>query len=379
MLLNNKRILIIKPSSLGDIVHTLPITHAIKRCFPDCSIGWIVQRSFAPLLEADDSIDTVYPIHIPSTSDPQAGRWTWLKAFQATISTVQELRSQFQHKPYDLILDLHASFRSGLLGRTNPGGQRVGFSEAKELNTLFQQHLINTPPTTMHAQDKNLLFCKYLGIKVTKEDFHLCTDEGHRQAVRKFLHSQQISTDTPSPVVYANPAARWQSKFWPIEHWAYLADKLHNEEIPIIFGGGPQDTEYIASITRLMKTEPIIAAGHLTLPQSAALIQYASLYIGLDSGPMHLAALAGTPVVALFGPTHPAKVGPYSLVKNKHRILRAEKLGCLECRNRNCSYRSCMRKITPERVYRTATPLLTPVSPLTKTKQNNTSHKQHES
>jgi lipopolysaccharide heptosyltransferase I len=366
MLLNNKRILIIKPSSLGDIVHTLPVVHAIKRCFPDSSIGWIAQRSFAPLLEVDNSIETVYPIHIPSTSDPQAGQWAWLKAFQATISTVQTLRRQFEQKPYDLILDLHASFRSALLGRTNLGGQRVGFSKAKELNTFFQNHLINTPATTEHAQDKNLLFCEYLGIQVKDEDFYLCTDEEHCQAAQQFLHSHHIDMDDsngsiPSlAIIYANPAARWQSKFWPVEHWASLTDQLHKKGIPVIFGGSPQDTKYIASIAQHMKTEPIIAAGQLTLPQSAALIQHSSLYIGLDSGPMHIAALARTPAIALFGPTHPNKVGPYSFNKNEHRILQAKELDCLECRKRNCSHCSCMHKISPARVYETATSLLFP-------------------
>ncbi|MCI5167225.1 MAG: glycosyltransferase family 9 protein [Candidatus Electrothrix sp. GM3_4] len=368
-LLSNKRILIIKPSSLGDIVHTLPVAHAIKRCFPDCTIGWIVQQAFAPLLQTDDSIDTVYPIQIPSTSDPQAGRWAWLKAFKETVSTLQNLHGQFQQKPYDLILDLHASFRSGLLGRTSPDGQRVGFSQAKELNTFFQKHLIDIPETIEHAQDKNLLFCTYLGIKATNEDFHLCTGEEDRQAVRQFLQPflqsyTTAETDKPSPLIYANPAARWQTKFWPIEHWAALADKLHQQGIPVVFGGSPQDAKYITSIARLMKTDPIIAAGRLTLPQSAALIQHASLYIGLDSGPMHIAALARTPVVALFGPTHPNRVGPYSPYssynseRNEHRIVRAEELDCLECRKRSCSHLSCMRKISPEMVHKAATSLL---------------------
>ncbi len=353
MLLNNKRILIIKPSSLGDIVHTLPVAHAIKRCFPNCFIGWIAQQSFAPLLQADDSIDAVYPIQIPSTSDPQAGRGAWLKALRATVGTLQKLHKEFHQKPYDLILDLHASFRSGLLGRTNPGGRRVGFNQAKELNTFFQDHLIDIPETTEHAQDKNLLFCTYLGIKATNKDFHLCTGEEDRQALQQFLQSQQINMDT-SPLIYANPAARWQTKFWPIEHWAALTDQLQKQGIPVIFGGSPQDIEYITSITRLMKTDPIIAAGRLTLPQSAALIQHASLYIGLDSGPMHIAALARTPVVALFGPTHPNKVGPYSLMSldgSEHSIIRAEELDCLECRKRSCSHLSCMRRISPEMVY----------------------------
>jgi heptosyltransferase-1 len=370
--LSNKRILIIKPSSLGDIVHTLPVAHAIKRCFPNCFIGWIAQQSFAPLLQADDSIDTVYPIQIPSTSDPQAGRWALPKAFKATISTLQQLHREFQQKPYDLILDLHASFRSGLLGRTNPGGRRVGFSQAKELNTFFQEHLIDIPETTEHAQDKNLLFCTYLGIKATDEDFHLCTGEEDRQALQQFLlplllpympteATEPTETVEPSALIYANPAARWQTKFWPIEYWAALTDKLQKQGLPVVFGGSPQDTEYITAIARLMKTDPIIAAGRLTLPQSAALIQHASLYIGLDSGPMHIAALARTPVVALFGPTHPNKVGPYNLMSldgSEQRIVRAEELECLECRKRNCSHLSCMQKISPEMVYEAAISLL---------------------
>lgn len=360
MLLNNKRILIIKPSSLGDIVHTLPLAHAVKRCFSESFIGWIVQRSFAPLLQADDSIDTVYPIHIPSTSDPQAGRWAWFNALRATVSTLHNLGGEFRQQPYNLILDLHASFRSGLLGRSNPGGQRAGFSEAKELNSFFQDHLIHIPETTEHAQEKNLLFCDYLGINATEEDFHLCTEEKDRRAMRQFLQSRLRSATHSGPLIYANPAARWQSKFWPIEHWAALTDKLHEQGRPVVFGGSLQDTEYITSIVRLMRTEPIIAAGHLTLPQSSALIQQASLYIGLDSGPMHIAALTGTPVLALFGPTHPSRVGPYTPAgsRQRHRIVRAEELDCLECRKRSCSHRSCMRKISPERVYNAATSLL---------------------
>ncbi|RWX45992.1 Glycosyltransferase family 9 (heptosyltransferase) [Candidatus Electrothrix aarhusensis] len=245
----------------------------------------------------------------------------------------------------------------------------MGFSQAKELNTFFQEHLIDIPKTTVHAQDKNLFFCTYLGIKVADEDFHLCTGEEERQALQQFLHPHLLShtvetaeTTEPSPLIYANPAARWQTKFWPIEYWATLADKLQKQGLLVVFGGSPQDTEYITSIARLMKTDPIIAAGRLTLPQSAALIQHASLYIGLDSGPMHIAALARTPVVALFGPTHPSRVGPYnpggSKHQIKHRIIRTEELDCLECRKRSCSHCSCMRKISPEMVYEAALSLL---------------------
>ncbi|MFH0825261.1 MAG: glycosyltransferase family 9 protein, partial [Pseudomonadota bacterium] len=115
-----KRILIIKPSSLGDVVHTLPLVHAIKRHCPTCFIGWVVQRGFRAVLEHDPAIDEIIPIFIPSTSDPKAGKGAFIGAFRATIAVLRDLRVRFRCRPYDLVLDLHASFRSGLLALANP-------------------------------------------------------------------------------------------------------------------------------------------------------------------------------------------------------------------------------------------------------------------
>jgi lipopolysaccharide heptosyltransferase I len=352
MQLARNRILIVKPSSLGDIVHTLPMAHALKRRFPDCFIGWIVQQAFAPLLAADASIDQLHPIQIPSTSEPQAGRWAWLTALRATLRTLKALRAQFQQAPYDLVLDLHASFRSGLLGRCNPGGLRIGFRDAKELNTLFQDQLVDAPETVRHAQAKNLLFCEQLGISPADEDFHLCCSEEDRQAAQTFLREQGAAD---KQIIHANPAARWQTKFWPIERWAALADHFAAQGRALIFGGSVQDAEHIAAIARLMRSQPVIAASRLNLAQAAALISQSAVHVGLDSGPMHIAALAGVPVVALFGPTHPERVGPWGV---PHRIVRAEGLPCLECRKRHCGHLSCMNGISVQAVAEAARELL---------------------
>lgn len=351
--ITSSRILIIKPSSLGDIVHTLPVVHALKRCFSGCSIGWIVQRAFAPLLEHDPAVDTVYPVQIPSTSDPQAGRFVYLHALQATITTLQGLRRQFKQAPYDLVLDLHASFRSGLLGRTNPGGLRMGFKGAREMNTFFQDQLIAVPEDVEHALEKNLFFCDQLGCSVSAEDFSICCSRDDVHEVQLFLHQQDIADDVR--VIYANPAARWQTKFWPVELWAELADRFSTRGTVMVFAGSGHDKAFIETIIRQMKTRPVVAAGRFSLPQSVALIQRSCLYVGLDSGPMHMAALCNIPVVALFGPTHPSRVGPYGV---EHRIVRAENLDCLECRKRTCDHLSCMKKISVEMVYDAAISLM---------------------
>jgi len=287
----------------------------------------------------------VYPIHIPSTSDPLAGRWAYFKAFKAMITTLRELRYQFNNNSYDLILDLQGSFRSGLLGRTNPGGMRIGFKDAKELNSLFQQELVAVPDNVQHALQKNLFFCDHLNVKVADEDFNMDIRSDNTE-LQSFFQEHGIASD--SKIIYANPATRWQTKLWPIEHWAKLADRFSAQGIVLIFGGSSHDKAYIKSITQLMDIQPIIAAGRFTLPQSVTLIQHSTIYVGVDSGPMHIAALSGIPVVAMFGPTHPSRVGPYGV---EHYIARTEDLDCLECRKRTCSHLSCMKGITVEKVY----------------------------
>ncbi len=345
MNLEGKRILIIKPSSLGDIVHTLPVVHAIRRCWPGCRTGWIVQRGFAPLLREDRTIDRVHPIDIPSTSDPRAGRLAYLRAFIATVATLRELRRTFRQQPYDLVLDLHASFRSGLLAMTCRRGLRVGFGDARELNPLFQNQRIPVPDNMDHAVDKNLLFCRHLHCEVGKEDFFLSCAPRHEEEVRDFLAGCGITDH--DLLVYAAPTARWQTKFWPVDHWARLADALHAQGVRLVFAGSGADRDHIAAIGARMRTPAVSAAGLLDLPGAVALIRRSALYVGLDTGPMHMAAMAGRPVVALFGPTHPERVGPYGVA---HRIVRAPGVECLGCRRRQCRELRCMEEITVDQV-----------------------------
>ncbi len=341
----NKRILIIKQSSLGDIVHTLPVAHALKRSFPDCSIAWVVQRAFSPLLECDPAIDTVYPIKIPSTSEPGASKMAYFQAFKETLRTLQTLRYHFKKARYDLILDFHASFRSGLLGWTNPGGVRIGFKDARELNTFFQDQLIAVPEELTHALEKNLLFCKHLNCSTEKEDFHMKHRSDDGESVRTLLETIGISDE--QTVIYANPCARWESKFWPAKYWAMLADRLYEQQKFLVFAGSGGDRTYIETITKKMQSQPFVVAGQISLTEAVALLQRSAVYVGLDSGPMHMAAMSQTPVVALFGPTHPDRVRPYGV---NHIILRNNRLDCLECRKRSCSHTRCMKSISVDSV-----------------------------
>jgi lipopolysaccharide heptosyltransferase II len=341
-----KRILIVKPSSLGDVVHTLPLVHAIKRVSPSCQIGWIIQRAFQPLIEHDPAIDRIHPISIPSTSDPLSPPGAFARAFKATLSAFRRLRKELKTSPYDLVLDLHASFRSGLLGLANPGGVRVGFSDAKELNTFFQDHKVAGDPANPHAVDKNLAFAGFLEIRPIAEDFSICVGDHANTRVRAFLNESGASPQ--DCLIYANPAARWESKHWTAPAWIELADMLIREvSAKVVFGGAPQDLPLIGLITGAMKETPIVAAGAMDLAEAVALLQAAHAYVGVDSGPMHIAAFTGTPVAAIFGPTDPALVGPYT---NRRRVIRKENLECLACRKRSCKNPRCMEEISPREV-----------------------------
>ncbi len=345
--LQNARILIIKPSSLGDIIHTLPLVHCIKRTWPECHIGWIVQESFARIVENDPAVDTVHQINISSTSDPQAGRLALMTAFRQTRNTFSHLRHVFQKDPYDLVLDLHASFRSGLLGRANPDGVRIGFAGARELNTLFQDELISVPPETAHALEKNLLFCGQLGCSVSKDDFFLRSGDAAERRINAMLAGYGVASD--DKLVYIHPTARWETKFWFPERWSQLADQLiDNDGAKVILGGSAGDKEYISAIEAKMARVPIVTAGRCSLAESASLLGRCAVYVGLDSGPMHMAAMAGIPVVVLFGPTHPERVGPYGV---EHVIIKGGNVDCLGCRKRTCNKMDCMDRIPVDMVY----------------------------
>jgi len=340
-----ERILILKPSSLGDIVHTLPVVHALKRCRPGVRIDWLVQRSFAPLVAADPCVDRVVEIAIPSTSEPAAGRLIWWQAARAFGSTWFRLRRQWRREPYDLILDLHGSLRGALLGRANPGGVRIGFADAREGNPLFQDQKIAVPPDVVHALDKNLLFCHHLDCPPEPGDFFLHCPEQALEKVRTYL--ENLGIDDSRVLVYGNPAARWASKTWPVEHWAELGDRLADQGMLLVLGGAAGDRPLLDAIDQRMHASPLVTAGDLDLVCSAALIRRCCAYVGLDSGPMHMAALSGVPVVALFGATHPDRVGPWGVA---HRIVRSSDLDCLECRKRECASMTCMKTISAGRV-----------------------------
>ena len=326
-----RRILFIKPSSLGDIVHALPTLAALRHRFPQAHIAWLVKRQWAELVERVEGLDRVWAV------GPGVAGW---------LSEVPRLRAE----KFDLAVDLQGLFRSACMARLAGCPVRVGFANGREGSSLFYTRQVAVPTPEMHAVDRYLLVADALGAaKQTTLQFRFRVSPADREQVAEVLG--RVGIGAGAPWIAMNVSARWPTKRWPVESFAAVADRLCEESMgPVVLIGGPDDRVDAQAVTALTKKSSMKDATGLTpLGLLPALLQSASLLLTNDSGPMHVAAAVGTPVIALFGPTSAARTGPYG--KN-HRVL-ARQLPCSPCFSRRCRNpieRECLTGIAPAEV-----------------------------
>jgi len=326
-----RRILFIKPSSLGDIVHALPTLAALRHRFPQAHIAWLVKRQWAELVERVEGLDRVWAV------GPGVAEW---------LSEVPRLRAE----KFDLAVDLQGLFRSACMARLAGCPVRVGFANGREGSSLFYTRQVAVPTPDMHAVDRYLLVADALGAaKQATPQFRFRISPADREQVAEVLDRTGIRAG--APWIAMNVSARWPTKRWPVESFAAVADRLCEESMgPVVLIGGPDDRVDAQAVTALTKKSSMKDATGLTpLGLLPALLQSASLLLTNDSGPMHVAAAVGTPVIALFGPTSAARTGPYG--KN-HRVL-ARQLPCSPCFSRRCRNpieRECLTGIAPAEV-----------------------------
>ncbi|OGW67812.1 MAG: lipopolysaccharide heptosyltransferase II [Nitrospirae bacterium RIFCSPLOWO2_02_FULL_62_14] len=328
---DHRRILFIKPSSLGDIVHALPTLAALRRRFPQAHIAWLVKRQWAGLLERVEGLDRVWAV------GPGIAGW---------LSEIPRLHAE----RFDLAVDLQGLFRSACLARLAGCPERVGFANGREGSPWFYTHQVAVPTPEMHAVDRYLLAAEALGAaRPETPQFQFKMAPADREQVSAVL--SQAGVRDGSPWVAMNVSARWPTKRWPEEYFAAVAGRLHQEGAgPVVLIGGPDDRADAQRVKTLVKTFSIIDVTGLTpLGLLPALLQSASVLLTNDSGPMHVAAAVGTPVVALFGPTSPVRTGPYG---KGHRVL-THPLPCSPCFSRRCTNaieRECLTGIEPAQV-----------------------------
>jgi len=308
-----RRLLVIKPSSLGDIVHALPALAALRRNWAETSIDWLVKKEWAGLLHEHPMLETVLLF-------PESIREWW------------GLRQQFDRRRYDMTIDLQGLLRSGIASLMTGSRTRIGFASGREGSPWFYTRAVRLSHRSIHAVDRNLDLVRQLGInKLGPVTFPLrSTAESSAWAEELWLKEGIASTDI---VCVIHPAARWAIKRWPGENFAELADRLTTQSnLRIVFIAGKSQIDQVQQVVGRMHSTATNLAGQTTLAQLTALLRRAALLVSNDSGPMHLAAAIGTPVIGIFGPTDPEKVGPYG---QAHGVIH-KGYNCSGCTRHRC-------------------------------------------
>jgi heptosyltransferase I len=314
-----QRILLIKPSAIGDVVHTLPILNLLRRRFPKAHISWLLTPPCTELLRDHPLLNEAI-----SFDRQRFGRgWKNPRSLLGLTSFTASLR----RRSFDLVIDLQGLFRSGWLAWHTRAPVRVGFASAREFAPIFYTHRIDVGGPEQHAIDRYLKLIAAIGCDVAPVEFPFAISETDRARVAAMLPDSR-------PCAVLLPGTNWATKRWPVEQFAAMVGPLRDRfNLQCVVAGGADDVELAQQI------DGTNLAGKTTLGQLVALLERAAVVIANDSGPMHIAAALGRPLVALFGPTNPIRTGPYGRPESVIRI----DIECSPCYSRKCSHQSCLR------------------------------------
>lgn len=294
---NAHRILLIRPSALGDVSRTVPVLASLRKAYPDARIDWMVQQGFEAVVEHHPDLSNVVPFDRHGISRS-------LKRLNPM--PYKELVRRLREPGYDLVIDAQGLLRTGWFSRTTGSGVRVGHADAREKGSIGYTHKIEMQKY-MHTVDRMLGLVEAIGIEPVR-DMRLYTDPGERQAV---------ATDARFAdryVVFA-PTSRWKSKQWPAGRFAELSKRILAEGLTdrIVVVGGAGERKQCTDLLRLAKNRVKIIdlVGETSIARLMAIIERAQLVVANDSAALHIAVGLDRPIVALYGPTDIGLVGPY--------------------------------------------------------------------
>jgi heptosyltransferase I len=322
-----RKILIVKPSSLGDVIHSLPFLCVLHERFPDAAIHWVVAEGNEGALQWHPMLTKTWII--------RKDRWKKIGSVKETIGELSGLASALRREEFDLVVDLQGLLRSGMIAGATGSPMRVGFSDAREGSDFFYTHKVEGG-SGIHAVDRYLKIAWALGCDISNVRFPM-------PFIREPEKILQIKERLGKYAVIA-PGARWRTKRWPVERFGALAAMLGIRSVVV---GGEADRETAMKIEDASGGKSVSLAGETTISDLICVIRSAEYVITNDSGPMHIAAACGRRVIAVFGPTDPALTGPYG---TDHIIVRTP-VECSPCRKKKCSDMRCMKDISPEMVY----------------------------
>lgn len=295
------KLVIVKLSSIGDIIHTLPALAALRRHFPDADVTWVVERSSAQLLRGNPLLNRL----IELDTRQWRRRWRSPSVWSEVMVCFRELRAH----QFDIGLDFQGLIKSGLVLYLSGAQQRVGFETAclrEKFSLTFLTHQVPASDD-VHVIEKNLQLVRSLGAACEGAyEFPLHIADEDRQWVESTLQAHGVKE-----FAILNPGGAWKGKRWSPAGYAAIGTFLHEAYGLVSVVTHAPDEQMLAQEVVARCRDSVIPLC-CTLKQLAALADRASLFVGGDTGPMHLAAARGTPIVAIFGPTVARRNGPFS-------------------------------------------------------------------
>jgi lipopolysaccharide heptosyltransferase I len=337
-------VLLFRTSALGDIVHCLPVLTALRRHLPEARIGWVVDRAFAPLLEGHPDLDEVLSVGLRA--------WRGRALAAGTRREVRAFLRRLRAFRADVALDLMGNHKAGVLARLSGARRRIGLprSDRREPSSAFWVNE-TAPAHGVHAVERALAALAALGVPPEPADFG-----GAR------LPGEAASEPAGPRFALLHPGAGWGNKVYPAERWAAVARSLAERtgvETRVALSPSPAERAAAARIVELA-AGAAATAEVAELPDLVAWSRRASLVLGGDTGPVHLAHAVGTPVVCVMGPTDPARHGPYGAPEN----ALARPLACSYCYRRFASTKACLLEIEPRDVVERAVYVLLDSAPV---------------
>ncbi len=330
--LDPKRVCIIKPSALGDVINALPALGVLRARWPGATIAWVVNHSFRGLLDGNPAIDEVIAYDRAGTRFSLGG-----------LTRFARFLAGLRSREFDLAIDLQGLLRSGLMTGATGAPVRVGLADFREGSTRFYTHRIPPPPPESHAVDRLLRVAGAFGADVADARHVLPLGEPDRRWARSVL------AGVARPRLVLNLGARWVTKRWPPEHFAEVARRADRERgAGLVAIGAPEDAPSVAALVATLAPLPVLdLCGRTSLPQLAALAAEADVVLSNDTGPLHLAAAVGARVVGVYTCTSPRLNGPYG------PRARAVETGvwCKASYVKTCDRLECMAELTPDRVW----------------------------
>jgi lipopolysaccharide heptosyltransferase II len=340
-----KNILIVRLGSMGDIVQVIPAAINLREAFPSVHISWLVEDKLQDLVEGLPCINSILVFPRRQWQSYLKNPLKYAKLFSEIKLFLKELRK----RNYDIALDFHGNFRSGLLTYLSNAKARLGFSRGycKEGNFIFTNVRIAPHGRKIHRIDKYLSLLRGLEIEAHYRKPVFSIPAVDRLYIDNFILHNHLDKK-PLAIIHPGTSQFGQFKRWHTKYYAQLADRLiHELNYSAVFTWGPAEYTIVEEILSYMQQQAIPACKTSSVKQLIALIHHARLFIGSDTGPTHIASCLGIPTVAIFGPKDPAIYAPY----DKNASVVRKDLPCSPCEKRTCRHVVCIDSISPDDVF----------------------------